>query len=99
MTENKPQTKQKEQLFSLHLNTTLEKLTDEYIKLLKEKCFEYSKRNEIDFKSTFEYFIDYHKAKGNKFKNWFSAYKNWCRKSKQFEKNGNKNDYFNLGGN
>lgn len=91
--QNNPQKNKKEQLFSLHFNTTLEKITDEYKNLLKKKCFEYSTKQGIDFKATFEHFWDYHSAKGSKFKNWFSAYKNWCRTSKRFNQPKN-HQYF-----
>lgn len=94
-TQNKPKKQQKEQLFSLHFNTPTEKITDEYKDLLKKKCYEYSIKQQVDFKSTFEHFWDYHSAKGSKFKNWFSAYKNWCRTSKQFNTHQNDNKYFN----
>jgi len=81
---NSPQKKKQPQLFSLGKKTRLDKTTSEYKKLLKIKCEEYSEKENVEFKTTFETFADYHISKGNMFVNWFSAYRNWCKNQKKF---------------
>ena len=82
---NTPQ-KKKPQLFSLAKKTRLDKTTDDYKKLLRIKCEEYSIKENIEYKATFETFADYHISKGTAFVNWFSAYRNWCKTQKRFNK-------------
>lgn len=86
-----PQKKKREPLFSLKKALESHALTPEYFKLLKNHALDICKEKNID-KDEFLRFIDHHAAKGSKFKNWLSAWRNWVRNYQKWNpKDGEKN--------
>jgi len=55
-------------------------LTDDMVAYaVKKGC-----KNNGHIRDAFEYFVDYHKAKGSKFKDWVSAWQTWVRNDAKF---------------
>jgi len=81
-TENSTEKKniKKDFSFSLKLNTQFENLSDEY--KAKLKAYAVTK----DGSYSFEDFLNYHIAKGSKFKDWSRAYNTWLSNSAKFGK-------------
>ena len=83
--------KKREPLFSLKKAVEAHALTPEYFKLLKNHALDICKEKNIS-KDEFLRFIDHHTAKGTKFKNWLSAWRNWVRNFQKWNpKDGEKN--------
>ena len=40
----------------------------------------------INLKIETDRFLDYHRAKGNKFRDWTAAWRNWMRKAADFQR-------------
>lgn len=45
---------------------------------------------QINIRGETENFLDYHRAKGSRFKDWDAAWRNWMRNAVRFESNGRK---------
>jgi hypothetical protein len=45
----------------------------------------YAALHGVEAEVEFESFRDYHMAKGNKFADWFAAWRTWCRNSEKYK--------------
>jgi len=72
----------KSKVFSFALNraTTFTSLSEQYI----QKLLGYSVLKDGAFKH--DEFMDFHVAKGSKFKDWSAAYRTWIKRSKEYDK-------------
>lgn len=77
--------------FSLERSTTVDNLNSEYYQKLRDKCLSICVEKHID-KEEFDKFIDWHSSKGNGYKNWLSAFRNWSRNCKKYSGDESAND-------
>ncbi|MCX6076021.1 MAG: hypothetical protein NTW78_03950 [Campylobacterales bacterium] len=76
----------KKPLFDLNKITKVTALTPEYYALLKQYAIDICVKDSISSEE-FDKFVDHHNSKGNGFKNWLSAFRNWVRNYKKFNPN------------
>ncbi len=83
-----PDVSQKNQpLFGLNKITPIANVKADYFELLRKYAGDICKQEGVPMEE-FDKFIDYHSSKGNCFKNWLSAFRNWVRNYKKFNSNG-----------
>lgn len=75
----------KQPLFTLNKPTKASDLKEQYYTLLKQHGLAICSQMGVPH-DEFDTFIDYHSGKGNKFANWLSAFRTWCRNYKKWNK-------------
>lgn len=76
----------KQPLFALARPMKAIELKEDYYKLLRTHSLNVCEQQKIP-KEEFDKFFDHHASKGNKFENWLSAFRTWCRNYKKFNAN------------
>ena len=82
-TEPEVKSPKKQPMFSLPKDLDVNSLSPQYLELLQKYSLEILNKQNID-KEEFAKFLDHHNAKGTKFKNWISAFRNWVRNYRKY---------------